>query len=336
MPNDRVAVLGAGSWGTTLANMLALKGCSVKLWARESEVVAAINNDKENPLFLPGIPLSPDLKAVADVATTVADAEVVLSVVPTQHVRRILNEARPALPPDAIFISASKGIEVSTLATVAGIVARTLPRALSVPSCYISGPSFASEVARRQPTAVTLASRVESSAERAQALFQTDYFRVYTTRDVVGVELAGALKNVIALATGMAVGLDLGHNARAALISRGLAEIRRLGVSLGADPLTFSGLAGMGDLILTCTGDLSRNRAVGIALGQGKPLDSILQDMKMVAEGVQTTKAALALSRREGIEMPIVEEVHAVLFDGRDAGVAVENLMLRGPKAELQ
>jgi glycerol-3-phosphate dehydrogenase (NAD(P)+) len=333
--SEVVAVIGAGSWGTTLANLLAKKGHPVRIWAHEPEVAEAINAYRENTGYLKGIALDPRLEATADLALALRDAEVIVSVSPSQHVRRVLADAAPAIRTDALVVSASKGIETSTLKTMAEVLDDVLPPAVAARACFLSGPSFALEVAKEQPTAVAVASRSADAARQAQLLFQTEYFRVYTNPDVRGVELGGALKNVIALAAGMAVGLGLGHNALAALITRGLAEITRLGIALGASPLTFAGLAGMGDLILTCTGELSRNRSVGIALGQGRPLESILSEMKMVAEGVETARAAFDLANRTGIEMPIVAEVHAVLFQGRHPREAVENLMLREPKAEL-
>jgi glycerol-3-phosphate dehydrogenase (NAD(P)+) len=265
----------------------------------------------------------------------VRDAGYIVSVSPAQHVRRVLMQLAPAMTADALVISASKGLETGSLKTMAQVHADVLPRAAAARATFLSGPSFALEVAAEQPTAVTLASHDQAAAETAQQLFQTDYFRCYTSTDVIGVELGGALKNVIAVAAGMAVGLELGHNATAALITRGLAEMARLGSRLGANPLTLSGLAGMGDLILTCTGALSRNRHVGVELGRGRALDDVLGEMTMIAEGVETTRAAHALAARANIEMPIVAEVHAVLFEGRTAAEALENLMLREPKPEL-
>lgn len=330
----RAAVIGAGSWGTTLANLLAKKGCSVRLWSYEPEVVDDIETRRENSKYLPGVTLDARLECTTDLGAAVGDAEVVVSVSPAQHVRRVMSAAAPHLREDAWIVSASKGIELDSLETMSEVLDQVLPQHLFGRSCYLSGPSFAAEVAREQPTAVTIASRSDTLARRGQELFQTDYFRVYTNADVRGVEIAGALKNVIALAAGMAVGLGLGHNATAALVTRGLAEITRLGVALGANPLTFAGLAGLGDLMLTCTGELSRNRTVGIALGRGERLPDVLARMNAVVEGVDTTRAAKALADRTGIEMPIVNEVYSVLFDGQSAGKAVNNLMRREPKAE--
>lgn len=331
---ERAAVVGAGSWGTTLANLLAKKGHPVRIWSFESDVADSINTERENRKYLPGIQLAEGLEATTSVIDAVADAATVVSVSPSQHVRRVMGEAAPALRRDTLVVSASKGIETSTLRTMAQVFEDVLPRQAAVQACFLSGPSFAREVARELPAAVAVASRVDGAARRAQQIFQTDYFRVYTNPDVHGVELGGALKNVIALAAGMSTGLELGHNALAALITRGAAEMTRLGVALGASAETFAGLAGVGDLILTCTGALSRNRRVGEELGRGRRLEEILAEMHMVAEGVETARAALALAENAGVEMPIVAEVHAVLFDGRPARRAVENLMTRDPKPE--
>jgi glycerol-3-phosphate dehydrogenase (NAD(P)+) len=333
--SERVGVVGAGSWGTTLANLLAKKGMEVRLWSFEDDVTAAINEQAENTVYLPGVSLDGNLRATSSLVETVSGADVVVSVSPSQHVRRVMAEAAGAVRDDVLVVSASKGIETRSLETMNEVLEEVLPAPLHRGLCFLSGPSFATEVSQEHPTAVTVACRETAAARRAQELFQTDYFRVYTSHDVMGVELGGALKNVMALAAGMAAGLGLGHNTRAALITRGLAEMSRLGVALGANPLTFAGLAGMGDLILTCTGELSRNRSVGYALGQGRSLEAVLGEMRMVAEGVETSRAAHALAEREGIEMPIVAEVHAVLFEGRSPADAVRNLMLREPKPEL-
>ena len=333
--SDAIGVIGAGNWGTALANLLAKKGSPVRLWAFEPDVAEAINARHENPRYLRGVQLHPALRATTDLADAVTGAAFVVSVSPAQHVRTVLGRVAPDLPPDALLVSASKGIEKSTLHTMAEVLLEVLPEGTARHASFLSGPSFALEVAREQPTAVTVASLDEDAAAHVQRLFQTSYFRVYTTADVTGVELGGALKNVIALAAGMAAGLGLGHNAIAALITRGLAEMGRLGEALGAERQTLAGLAGMGDLILTCTGDLSRNRYVGVELGRGRTLNDILSGMDMVAEGVDTARAAHALAQRVGIEMPIVAEVHAVLFEGRTAPEALENLMLREPKPEV-
>jgi glycerol-3-phosphate dehydrogenase (NAD(P)+) len=333
--SERVGVIGAGSWGTALANLLAKKGLPVRIWSFEEDVAGAINENHRNPRYLSEVELDASLEATPVLREAVEGATCVVSVSPAQHVRRVMQEAAQWLAADALVVSASKGIETTSLKTMAQVHADVLARSTAVQACFLSGPSFALEVAQEQPTAVTVASHDEAAAERAQQLFQTAYFRCYTSQDVVGVELGGALKNVIAVAAGMAAGLGLGHNAAAALMTRGLAEMARLGLRLGANPLTLSGLAGMGDLILTCTGALSRNRYVGVELGRGRSLEDVLAGMTMIAEGVETTRAAHALAQRAGIEMPIVAEVHAVLFEGRAAAEALENLMLREPKPEL-
>lgn len=333
--SERIAVVGAGTWGTAIANLLAKKGYVVRLWSFEPDVATTINAAHRNPRYLSDIALDASIEATTSLEDAVAGTSYVVSVSPAQHVRRVMTDAARSMRPDALVISASKGIETTTLKTMAQVHADVLPRSAAARACFLSGPSFALEVAQEHPTAVTIASHDESAAATAQQLFQTPYFRCYTSSDVVGVELGGALKNVIAIAAGMAVGLDLGHNATAALITRGLAEMARLGMRLGANPLTLSGLAGMGDLILTCTGALSRNRHVGVELGRGRSLDEVLGEMTMIAEGVETTRASFALAQRAGIEMPIVTEVHAVLFEGRTAAEALENLMLREPKPEL-
>ena len=338
MTQDRmqtVAVIGAGSWGTALANLLAKKGHTVRMWSYEADVAAAINDAHENTKYMKGFELAPTLSASTNLEEVVSGADAVLSISPAQHVRGVMAQAAPFIGENTLVISASKGIELGTLKTMAHVLAEVLPKGVAASSVYLSGPSFALEVARELPTAVTIAGRQQDAAERAQQLFQTPYFRAYTSDDVIGIELGGALKNVIAVAAGMGVGLGLGHNATAALITRGLAEISRLGVQLGANPLTLAGLSGMGDLILTCTGDLSRNRHVGVELGRGRPIAEILGEMVQVAEGVQTSRAAYMLAEQSDIEMPIVAEVYAVIFEGRTAREAVENLMLREPKPEL-
>jgi len=334
MNQGRVAVIGAGSWGTALANLLAKKGADTVLWSYEAEVAESITREHRNPIYLSEIALDPRLRATTSMEEAVTGAGFVLSVSPSHVVRATMRQAAPFLAEDALIVSASKGIENDTLQTMDEVLLDVLPPVQRTNLAFLSGPSFALEVGQEQPTAVTMASHSSSAAARAQALFQTGYFRVYTNGDVRGVELGGALKNVIAIAAGVVEGLGYGHNTRAALITRGLAEITRLGLALGANPLTFSGLAGMGDLILTCTGGLSRNRSVGFDLGRGRSIEEVLAGMVMVAEGVRTTRSAHDLARRTGIEMPIVSEVYALLFEGRSAKEAVENLMLREPKAE--
>jgi glycerol-3-phosphate dehydrogenase (NAD(P)+) len=333
--SERIGVIGAGSWGTTLANLLARNGNDVRLWSYEEDVTEAVASTGENTVYLPGVALSSNLSATSDLAAAVDGADVVLSVSPSQHVRRVMKQAAPHVRKDALIVSASKGIETSTLETMAEVLEEALPATRPRRHCFLSGPSFAAEVARDHPTAVTVASRDHEAALRAQALFQAEYFRVYTSHDVTGVELGGALKNVMALAAGMVAGLGFGHNTMAALITRGLAELTRLSLAMGASERTLAGLSGMGDLILTCTGDLSRNRTVGVELGKGRKLDEVLGEMRMVAEGVETTRATHELAQREGIDMPIVAQVHGVLFEDRSPADAVRELMLRDPKPEF-
>jgi glycerol-3-phosphate dehydrogenase (NAD(P)+) len=326
-----VAVLGAGSWGTTLANLLATKGENVRLWAFEPEVVEAINRTHENPLFLPGVRLAADLRAFGDPLEAVSGAAVIVSAPPSHVTRAVVDRVREAVAPGVLVVSATKGIENDTLALMSEVFAERMPAARFV---ALSGPSFAIEVCQGQPTAVVAAARDEASARAAQQLFATPAFRVYSGRDVVGVELAGALKNVIAIAAGILEGLGLGHNPRAALITRGLAEITRLGVAMGADPSTFAGLAGMGDLVLTTTGSLSRNRALGVALAQGRTLEEYRTAHRSVAEGANTSRAGAALGARMGVELPIIQKVCEVLFSGKPARDAVPELMGRELKAE--
>lgn len=334
MDSQRTAVIGAGSWGTALANLLAKKGVDTIVWSYEADVAEGINASHRNPTYLSEVPLDERLRATDSLEEAVRGAGVVLSVSPSHTVRRVMGEVAGYLEEDARVVSASKGIEEGSLEMMDAVLADVLPQRYMETASYLSGPSFAAEVGEEQPTAVTIASRDAEAAEFAQDLFQTDYFRVYTSHDVTGVELGGSVKNVIAIASGVVSGLGLGHNTTAALITRGLAEITRLGVVLGAEPLTFAGLAGMGDLILTCTGGLSRNRSVGVGLGQGRTLDQVLGEMKEVAEGVRTTRSTRELAHRTGVEMPIVEKVYSILFEGEPAREAVESLMVRDPKPE--
>ncbi len=326
-----IGVLGAGSWGTTLADLLARKGHTVRLWAYEAEVVAAVNQRHENPLFLPGCPLPASLEATSDPVAAVHGADVVLSVAPSPVVRKVVERAKAGIGSDALIVSATKGIEPGSLQLMSAVLEAVLPDHRVT---ALSGPSFAIEVYQQQPTAVVAAARSESTAREVQAVFSTPRFRVYSNADVVGVELAGALKNVIAIAAGILEGLGLGNNPRAALITRGLAEMTRLGVAMGADPLTFAGLAGMGDLILTTTGALSRNRALGVALARGVSLTEYNATHRTVAEGANTAQAALELAARLGTELPICAQVASILFKGKPASQAVGDLMERTLKSE--
>lgn len=324
-------MLGAGSWGTTLANLLAAKGEQVRLWAFESDVVEAINRRHENTAFLPGIALAPELRAVADPAEAVADAEVIVSAPPSHAVRSVVERVCGAVAEGTLVVSATKGIETDTLALMSQVVAQCLPQARFA---ALSGPSFALEVCQGQPTAVVAAAALTDTAREVQEIFATRSFRVYTSDDVVGVELGGALKNVIAVAAGILEGLGLGHNPRAALITRGLAEITRLGAALGADPLTFAGLAGMGDLVLTATGSLSRNRALGMALGRGETFERYQAAHRSVAEGANASRAGAALAENSGVELPVTQKVCEVLFSGKAPRDAVAELMGRELKSE--
>ena len=329
----RAAVVGAGAWGTALGCVLAEKGHQVTIWSYEPEVAQSINRDGVNP-YLEGISLPAGMRAETHLSAAVQGAELIVSASPSQFVRRVMASAAPHLEPDVLVLSASKGIEIGSLLRMDEVLAETLPERAMRRFCVLSGPSFAREVAAGLPTAVVIASRDEGAAIRARDLFQTGTFRVYTNPDVIGVELGGALKNVIALAAGTTAGLGFGHNTTAALITRGLAEMTRLGLAVGAEKATFYGLAGLGDLVLTCTGSLSRNRTVGHRLGRGESLDRILGDMTAVAEGVQTTRAAYELARRHRVEMPITEQMFAILYEGRAPAEALRALMTRDPKPE--
>ena len=329
----RITVVGGGAWGTALADLLARKGETVTLWAREPEVIESVNRGHVNAMFLPGASLSPALRAESDLAVAVRGAEVIVSAAPSHAVRPVMMAAAAALSGLLpLVVSASKGLDPEKLERPSSVLAEVLPR--GAPIAVLSGPSFALEVFQGQPTAVVAAAADHAVAQRAQRVFSTGYFRVYSHTDVVGVELGGALKNVIALAAGILEGLGLGYNTRAALITRGLAEITRLGVALGAHPMTFAGLAGMGDLILTATGALSRNRALGVALGQGQTLAQALAGKSAVVEGVNTTRTAVALGERHGVELPIAREVANVLFENKAPRQAITDLMERELKAE--
>ena len=329
-----VAVIGAGAWGTALARHLAEKQVPVCLWAHEPEVVQAIRLRRENAVYLPGVLLPPALSATNVLADAITGADCLIFAVPSHVARPVLSRIATLLPQPVPFVSATKGIEEETLALVTQVMQAVLPAHMQDSLLVLSGPSFASEVSRGKPTALCLAGRDAGMVKSIQSLFMTPNFRVYADDDLIGVQLGGALKNVMALAAGVVDGLELGHNARAALITRGLAEMVRLGVAMGADPRTFYGLSGVGDLILTCTGPLSRNHSVGVRLGKGERLEGILASMQAVAEGVRTAKAALGLALRCGVDMPIVQEVNAVLFADKPCRQAVGDLMEREAKGE--
>ena len=330
-----IGVLGAGSWGTALANLLGLKGFKVDLWVFEKEVKEQIDAFRENKVFLPGFSLSANLFPSNDIAGVVSEKDLVLIVVPSHVMRETAQKVSGLLSKDTVIVSASKGIENKTHLTMSAVLKESLPEIPEDSFTVLSGPSFALEVARKLPTVVTVASIDKKLAGFVQNVFATPYFRVYTNNDMIGVELGGAVKNVIAIAAGIIDGLGLGLNTRAALITRGLTEIRRLGLKLGANPRTFAGLAGIGDLLLTCTGDLSRNHTVGKKIGEGRKLNDILSEMRMVAEGIKTAKSVYNMSLKLGVEMPISHEIYHILYDDVSPQDALLRLMTRDLKQEL-
>ncbi|MDY6822970.1 MAG: NAD(P)H-dependent glycerol-3-phosphate dehydrogenase [Thermodesulfobacteriota bacterium] len=335
----KIGVVGAGSWGTALAHLLASKGLAPALWAYEEEVCRQIESGGENQVYLPGIQLAPGIAVSNDLAEVVAGKDILVMVIPSHLVREVskrMADAPGAIDPSAILVSAAKGIENKTHLTMTGVLGETMGNVLPADHITVlSGPSFAREVGMNIPTVVSVAAKNQDIAVHLQKVFASPVFRVYTNNDVIGVELCGAVKNIIAIASGVSDGLGLGLNTRAAMITRGLAEIRRLGIALGADPHTFAGLAGVGDLILTCTGDLSRNYTVGKKLGQGQKLSDILADMRMVAEGVKTAKSVYNLSAKMGVEMPICNEMYHILYDDLPPKDAVFRLMTRDLKHEI-
>ncbi len=329
----RIAVVGAGSWGTAFAAMLAERHGDVALWVREADVCAGIRDGRENRAFLPGVRIPPAVRPTTDLGEALGGRTVVAFAVPSQHLRGVAQRAVPHLAPDASLVSLAKGVETGTLLRMTQVLANVLdvpPSRLAV----LSGPTFAREVAEGKPAGATVASADGGRAVALQAALSGSRFRLYAETDVTGIEIGGALKNVMAIAAGMADGLSFGHNARALLISRGLAEIARLGAALGADPRTFSGLAGLGDLVLTCTGDLSRNRTLGMRVGRGERVGDVLAGMTMVAEGVETARAAVDLSRATAVPMPISEQVYRILHEGKDVRAAVSELFARSLKME--
>ncbi len=326
-----ILVVGAGSWGTTLAAMLADKGFDVLLWAHEEEIVEQINNDRTNGVYLPDIKLPFYLRATTNLVDAVASARYIVNAVPTQYIRSVFLHLKSHLSYESVIVSVSKGIEIGTLLTPSQILKEILGRPVSV----LSGPSFAKEVMARKPTAVTLAAEDKKTGLLLQELFNTDYFRVYTHDDIIGVEFGGALKNVVAIAAGISDGMGLGYNARAALITRGLSEIARLSIRMNAKEMTFSGLSGLGDLVLTCTGALSRNYTVGLKLGQGMKLHEITGKMPQIAEGVATTLSAHDLSKKQEVDMPITEQVYLTLYEDKPPTEALNDLMNRSLKMEF-
>ncbi len=331
---QRIAVLGGGAWGTALAVHLARLDREVTLWARDGGLIAEMSATGENRAYLPGVEMPATLRPTADLDRALHGAACVVSAIPSHGTREVIRRARPLLARGTVVVSATKGLEVETLLRVSEVMEEEL--GAGWPIAVLSGPSFAAELARGAPTAVSVAGRSDDTVAAVQREFRSRYFRLYGTRDLVGVEIGGAMKNVIAIAAGAVESLGLGDNARSALITRGLAEISRLAAALGGQRETLAGLSGLGDLVLTCTGRLSRNRSVGIELGKGRPLGEILGEMKAVAEGVRTTRAALALGGRCGVELPITAQMADVLGGRKTPRDAVEELMLRRQRSEVE
>ncbi|MBK8396020.1 MAG: NAD(P)-dependent glycerol-3-phosphate dehydrogenase [Leptospiraceae bacterium] len=330
----KIGLIGSGSFGTALGSLLADKGYDVHMWTRSKDQADGINNYHRNTKHLADLVLPEKLQANTNLEAVVRDKDLILSAPPSHVLTEIIHQIRDFLPPNAPIVSATKGIENGTLRMVSEIFESELPGRLQKNLSYLSGPSFAKEIIARVPTIVSIASKNENTAKAVQEIFGFTYFRTYWTPDVVGVELGGSLKNVIAIAAGVVDGLGQGQNTRAAVITRGLNEITRLGVKKGADPMTFLGPSGIGDLVLTCCGDLSRNRTVGIKLGQGKKLSEILSEMNEVAEGVKTTKSAYDLSKKLGVSMPITEEIYKMLYEDKSPKDVMRDLMGRDLKRE--
>lgn len=332
---SRIAVIGAGSWGTALGNLLADNGKKVDIWVREKQVFQQIKEQRINKVFLPDVKLSPSLKPVTSFEEALFEKELAVLAIPSHVFRKVLTGLKPYLPSRIFLMAATKGIENESLMLMSQVAEDVLGNRSLEFGC-LAGPSFASEVSRKLPTAVSIACRDMAQTEKLQKVFNRDFFRVYASDDLFGVQLGGAMKNVIAIAAGVCDGLGFGYNARAALITRGLAEITRLGVSAGCNALTFSGLSGLGDLVLTCTSDLSRNRTVGFRIGKSETLEDITGGMKMVAEGVRTTKSAYQLGKRKGVVMPITNEMYRILYEGKRPEDAARELMMRDLKVELE
>jgi glycerol-3-phosphate dehydrogenase (NAD(P)+) len=333
----KVAVIGAGSWGTAIAGVLSGKGLRAVLWSHNTKHLAALEGERENKKYLPGFTFPPSLEVSTDLQETVSGAEVVCMVVPSHGYRAVFEQLAPFLETGACIVSAVKGIENSSLMTMIQVMTQILGDDLknkNITLGVLSGPSFAKEVAQGLPTLVTIGCDELEKAQFLQKVFVSECFRVYAAQDMIGLEVSAALKNIVAIAAGISDGLGYGLNSRAALITRGLAEITRMGVAMGADPVTFSGLSGIGDLVLTCTGDLSRNRTVGLKLGEGKKLPQILDEMEMVAEGVKTTKSVHDLVEKMDVEMPILEQVYQILYNDKDCSAAVTDLLTRELKVE--
>ena len=331
----RVGVIGAGSWGTALSWLLATAGSQVCLWVRSADLCRTLQEERENRLYLPDVRLPQEVSFTADLAEAVAEQDLILSAVPSHAVREVMGRAMPLITGEPTVLSATKGIEEESLKTMSQVLAEVLGPRHQDRVAVLSGPSFAAEVAKGLPTAVTVAARSAAVAKEVQECFSTPSFRVYTSTDVLGVEIGGAVKNVIAVAAGVSDGLGFGHGARAALITRGLAEISRLAVRMGAEVQTLSGLSGLGDLVLTCTGELSRNHSVGLRIGRGEALTDILKSMRMVAEGIRTSRSVYTLARNLGVEMPITEQVYLLLYENKHPKQVVADLLARKVKPEF-
>ena len=331
---EKIGVIGAGAWGTALSILLSDKGHDVTLWMYEKDLAEETARTRDNRVYLPGFTLPESIQVTSSLETAVRDKAIILSVVPSHTVRVVSKQFTPFLSGDGVIVSASKGIEIETLMPLSEVFKDILPEQFHERLCILSGPSFAKEVAQKMPTAVALASHNPVIAKKVQAIFSNPYFRIYTNPDVIGVELAGSLKNVVAIAAGVLEGMGYGYNTMAALLTRGLAEMARLGIAMGGNLHTFSGLAGMGDLVLTCTGGLSRNRTLGVRIGKGEKLNDIMSGMKTVAEGVKTARAARYLARKYNVDMPIVDEVYQLLYEEKDPKQAVKDLMNRELKDE--
>jgi glycerol-3-phosphate dehydrogenase (NAD(P)+) len=330
----RLAIIGAGSWGTALSVVLAPRFESIRLWVYEADLAGRMAQTRENDLFLPGFPLPANVDVTNDIPGALRGAELVLSVMPSRHVRQLYRQMLPHLEPGMSFVSATKGIESGTLLRMSEVIREVVGERFAPRVAALSGPTFAREIVRGEPAAVVIASQDRTLAETVQRALSGPAFRLYTNDDPAGVELGAALKNVIAIAAGACQGLGLGSNTMAALITRGLAEITRLALAVGGNPKTLAGLAGLGDLVLTCTGELSRNRRVGVQLAQGRKLADIVGSTRMIAEGIETTSAAVDLAARRQVEMPITRQVQAMLQDGKPPREALRELMERSLKGE--
>jgi glycerol-3-phosphate dehydrogenase (NAD(P)+) len=332
--SEKIGVIGAGAWGTALAILLAEKKHDVTLWMYEQDLAEETARTRENRTYLAGFVLPASVQVTSSLETAARDRSILLFVMPSHTVRTVAKQLRPFLSNNPVIICAAKGIELDTLMLLSDVLRDVLPEQFYNRLCFLSGPSFAKEVAQKMPTAITLATYDPEIGKKAQDILSNAYFRVYTNPDVIGVELAGSLKNVVAIAAGVLQGMGYGHNSMAALLTRGLVEMARLGAAMGANLQTFSGLAGMGDLVLTCTGELSRNRSLGVRLGKGEQLNNILTGTKTVAEGVKTAKAARDLAKKFIINMPIIEEVYQILYEQKDPKQAATDLMSRELKGE--